>query len=244
MRCYREGSQESSTTTKREETAPRQETTLVLCYREKGWMLIVRPPISILDDRAAVAWETVLQFHLPEQSVVLDPTYGTGRIWGGDTRGHVVCAHDILADAPQDLFTLKVDHPEYISYFDGVVYDPPFLVDVMTTKDPRAASYGGYGYTDADLRRYMGAISDPLVDLLKPGGKFFVKCGDQYISKRRQLKLWHVDWVLAMQGAGLEIVDIFITRNRRISPTAYQVKNRPSNILVHGYFLVGKKPTD
>lgn len=201
-------------------------------------------PVSVLDGSAAQAFGEVLTFHLPPASKILDPTFGQGHLWDARVMSdYEVTKSDILPSYNQDLFSLADDHPEYIEYFDGVIYDPPYLIDVQRSNDPRSSDYGNYHHTEDDLRRFMTAVANPLKYLIKPGGKIIVKCSDQYINITRKLHLWHVDWLLAMQRGGYTIVDLFIQRYHRVSPTAYQVKNRPSNIIAHSYLLVGQKET-
>ncbi len=140
----------------------------------------------------------------------------------------------------QDIFRIKEERPEWEGAFSMVVYDPPYFVNVRKSKDPRENQYGGYDMTQGRLLRYMQWTGHTAPWLLRKGGKLIVKCADQYVVKERRLRLWHTEW-LRFVGAAFDIVDLFVYPYHRVSPTAYQVKDRPSSIISHTYLIVGQK---
>jgi len=203
----------------------------------------VRYPSSLLTGSASDAFSEVLGMHLRGDRV-LDATYGTGLSWSG-LRLPIrrVCADIDPKSAhvvKQDLFTAVLDRQEWIRAFDVVFYDPPYYFGVDASDDPRQSDYGGYAVTEAQLLRYMHAQAD-LARFLRPGGKLILKCADQYHVPSRRLYLHHLDWCEHMRKA-LTIVDFYVYRYHRVSPTAWQVKDRPCAVIGHTYFVVGEKP--
>lgn len=196
-------------------------------------------PISCLDGTAAAAFRTVLGFHL-EGDRVLDPTHGDAISWKGAPFPAGLVASDIKTGT--DLFMIVASHPEWRGWFDVVFYDPPYLLDVADdeTDDKRADAYGGYAHNEMDLLRYMLFVRDARA-LLRVGGKLIVKCQDQYVVATRRLWLHHLNWCAKIQDAGLSLVDFYVYRYNRTSPTAFQVKERPCAVIAHTYFIVAER---
>lgn len=204
---------------------------------------MARYPLSVLEGSAADAFGAVLRHHLPVGSRVLDPTFGEGLSWGPALlEQYTVQRTDLRPPWEQDLFSLLHSHPEYEGAFDAVFYDPPYLIGAARTSDPRTQTYGGYDGDEGGLQRFMEAIEDPLRRCLRPGGKIIVKCGDQYVPKLRRFRPWHFYWMQHILSAGLDLIDLYIYRYHRVSPTAFQVKDRPCAVIAHTYFLIGHKP--
>lgn len=206
-------------------------------------MNLARYPLSCLDGTAPAAFATVLGMHRGGGKV-LDLTYGTGRSWGerpddGITlvKADISGGKDVVA---QDLFAAVIDRPDWIGAFDVVYYDPPWFVDIgSSTKDPREAAYGGYSGNARSFDEYVTFVAT-LPSFLKPGGKAIVKCSDQFHVPTRRLLLLHVEWVRAVEAV-MDVVDFYVYRYHRVSPTAYQVKDRPCAVIAHSYFIVGQK---
>ena len=196
-------------------------------------------PLSCLTGTASEAFGTVLDFHLAGARKVLDPTYGDGLSWKGLSADKYDLTRSDIREG-QDAFTLSADRPDLLGAFDVVFYDPPYFIDVANSKDPRFAAYGGaYGQAAAALEAYMEFVSE-VPRFLVPNGKLILKCGDQYHVKTRRLLLHHLRWCEAIARSGLTLVDFYVYRYHRVSPTAYQVKARPSAVITHSYFVVGQ----
>lgn len=210
-------------------------------------------PTSCLDGSAAHAFGAVLGMHL-EGRRVLDVTYGDGLSWGeGDmfdnTRVYSprfgpidvdLTKSDIKPPYAQDLFALVRTRPEWAGVFDLLYYDPPWFIDIEgNSDDPRAEAYGGYGQQTCSLDRYVDAVRDLAVHL-RVGGKIVVKCSDQYHVPSRRLLLHHLQWCASVR-CWYDLVDFYVYRFHRVSPTAYQVKDRPCAVVSHSYFIVGQK---
>ncbi len=209
-------------------------------------------PRSVLTGNAAKAFRTVYDFHRGRRrGDTLDPTCGDRLWWGRQTNpdavSYAVPDHVLCSDAlpfkgctQQNLFGIKDQRPEWEGAFSMVVYDPPYFVNVNKSKDPRENLYGGYDMSMNRLFDYMRWTYNTAPWLLNANGKIIVKCADQYVVKDRELKLWHMNWVNYI-GEAFDIVDLFVYPYHRVSPTAYQVKDRPSSIIAHTYFIVGQK---
>lgn len=200
-------------------------------------------PVSCLDGSASAAFLTVLQMHLDGEAV-LDLTYGDGLSWGdaGLFAPAGLVRSDIKPPFNQDLFTAAHDHPEWRGAFDLVYFDPPYFFGVEASTDPRAEQYGRYDHDGAALSRYMAFVPE-IATFLRSGGKVIVKCGDQYHVPSRRLMLHHIEWCGWLTRA-FSLVDFYVYRYHRVSPTAYQVKDRPCAVVAHSYFIVGQLPGD
>lgn len=210
-------------------------------------------PLSIVDSehdgKMAAAFAKLMELHVPQSSKILDPTAGGRLLWANivsDEPSIFAPYYDItfsdIKELPnteqQNLSRVRVDRPQWFDAFDAVVYDPPYFIGASDTDDPREENYGTYDYSPSDLEEYMRLTHTVIPDLLKPRGKLILKCSDQFVVAERKFYLHHFEWLRYMQMA-FEIVDVMIYRYHRMSPTAFQVKNRPCSVIVHSYFFVG-----
>jgi len=195
------------------------------------------------------AFYQLMMLHVPQGSKVLDPTAGYHMLWGDNLSPGIfgadyeVTFSDIAGGKDNEQLNLsraRSDRPEWLDSFDAVVYDPPYFIGENEAKDPREAAYGGYAYSLQDLLEYMRLCHTVIPDLLKPKGKLIVKCSDQYVVSERKFYHHHYEWMRNILLA-FEITDIMIYRHHRMSPTAFQVKDRPCGVVMHTYYLVGEK---
>lgn len=217
-------------------------------------------PISIQDSlhdgKMASAFWKLLKLHVPSGSKILDPTAGEKLLWAGmpddqfelglEPKYDIVFSDINYEDSPgtsnyqQNLGRALDDHPEWVGVFDCVVYDPPYLIGENDTDDGRESQYGSYAFSLADLQMYMSWVPSVIYKLLKPEGKLILKCSDQYVVPERKFYLHHYEWLRRMTLA-FKIIDIMIYRHHRMSPTAFQVKNRPCGVVMHTYYLCGER---
>ena len=192
----------------------------------------------------------ILTFHIPPAGdiVLLDPTCGKKHLWVdfqkrnllGKTKleeyGKVVFSdiQDYGQEHVSDVADLNFNH-----LFDGIVYDPPYFFGYSGSTDPRREDYGDYIQTYEDLLWFMDVANQKFPSMLKDEGKLIVKCADQYQTQERKFYPHHITWVNKLSNYFL--VDQFVFIHHRISPTAFQVKNRPCSVIMHTYFLVFKK---
>ena len=195
-------------------------------------------------------FKEILTFHIPpsSQKVILDPTCGKKHLWaeylkptlGGENGlkqyGKVVFSdmRDYGQEIISDFKSLSFDYQ-----FDGIIFDPPYFFGYKGSNDPRRKDYGDYIQTYDDLIKFMNAANDKFPSLLKDDGKLIVKCADQYNTKERKFYPHHYTWINKLSN--FEIIDLFIFIHHRMSPTAFQVKNRPCSVIMHTYFLVFTK---
>ena len=195
-------------------------------------------------------FKEILTFHIPpsKTTMLLDPTCGRKHLWeeylkrdlSGKAKleqyGKIVFSDikDYGQESLSDVKTLDFDYK-----FDGIIYDPPYFFGYKGSNDPRREDYGDYVQTLEDLFEFMDVANKKFPHLLNDDGKLIVKCADQYQTKERKFYPHHYTWIKKLSD--FEIVDLFIFIHHRMSPTAFQVKNRPSSVIMHTYFLVFKK---
>ena len=195
----------------------------------------------------------ILNFHIPpsKDKMILDPTCGKKHLWTeyykSDLEGKIK-----INDYGKVVFSDIVDYgQEYVSdikdlrlddEFDGIIYDPPYFFGYSGSNDPRRQDYGDYIQTYEDLLWYMKFANSKFPQWLKDDGKLILKCADQYQTKERKFYPHHITWVNELKN--FNIIDTFVFVHHRLSPTAFQVKNRPCSVIMHTYFLVFKKSLD
>ena len=192
-------------------------------------------------------FKEILEFHIPPSKDVriLDPTCGKKHLWVN------FYAADLLGKTPFDeygeiIFSDKVDYNQEIvsdvddlifeKPFNGIIYDPPYFFGYQGSDDPRRQDYGDYIQTYEDLLWFMDIANEKFPDWLTSEGKLIVKCADQYQTNERKFYAHHHTWINRLSN--FQIIDLLIFTHHRISPTAFQVKNRPCSVIMHTYFLV------
>jgi len=189
----------------------------------------------------------ILTFHIPpsKDKVILDPTCGKKHLWieflrpnlYGKTKleeyGRVVFSD--IVDYGQEIVS-NIKDLEFDIQFDCIVYDPPYFFGYLGSKDPRREDYGDYTQTYEDLLWFMDFANKQFPGWLKRDGKLIVKCADQYQTKERRFYPHHYTWINRLTN--FNMIDCCIFIHHRMSPTAFQVKNRPCSVIMHTYFLV------
>lgn len=192
----------------------------------------------------------IMSFHIPpsKERRILDPTCGKKHLWTEflktnlsgeknlDQYGKVLFSD--LVDYGQELVS-NIEDLEFNYKFDGIVYDPPYFFGYKGSDDPRRNDYGDYIQSYDDLLWFMEIANDKFPNWLNTEGKLIVKCADQYQTKERKFYPHHDAWIQSLKNFNL--IDLFIFIHHRLSPTAFQVKNRPCSVIMHTYFLVFEK---
>ena len=190
----------------------------------------------------------ILTFHVvPGPDVrILDPTCGRRYLWEHfmlkslrtgrrliENYGKVVFSdiRDFGQETMSDFRQLNFDHE-----FDGIVFDPPYLFGYEGSVDPRREDYGDYGQDYEMLSGRMIVANAIFPEWLKEGGKIILKCSDQYQTKERKFYPHHIEWARLFDN--FDLIDLFIHVHHRMSPTAFQVKDRPCSVIMHTYFMV------
>jgi len=195
-------------------------------------------------------FKEILEFHVPpsKDTRILDPTCGKKHLWTdfytqtlkGDipinNYGEVIFSDivDYGQDIISDLKDLTFNEP-----FNCIVYDPPYFFGYKGSNDPRRKDYGDYIQDYEYLAWFMDFANDKFPEWLTDDGKLILKCADQYQTKERKFYAHHHTWINKLTN--FDIIDLMIFIHHRISPTAFQVKNRPCSVIMHTHFLVFKK---
>ena len=129
----------------------------------------------------------------------------------------------------------SIDELDYSNEFDCIVYDPPYFFGYEGSDDPRREDYGDYLQSYEDLLWFMDTANEKFPSILREGGKLILKCADQYQTVERKFYCHHNTWIQRLSN--FEITDMNVYVHHRISPTAFQVKDRPCSVIMHTYFL-------
>jgi len=201
----------------------------------------------------------ILTFHVPPGPDVriLDPTCGKRYLWEKFMKRSLRTGKQLIEDYGEVVFSdirelnqdVQADFrdlPEVFKArdidpkFDGVVLDLPYLFGYKGSDDEREDDYGGYDQTFKELRDKMYFANHMFPSLLKPNGKLILKCSDQYQTEERAFYPLHHFWgeIFNLPLGNFRWIDFFIYIHHRMSPTAFQVKDRPCSVIMHTYFMV------
>jgi len=195
-------------------------------------------------------FKEILTFHISpsKEKIILDPTCGKKHLWAEFLKKDLNSKFP-LEEYGKVIFSDRVNYGQEIVsnikdlkfdyQFDGIIYDPPYFFGYKGSTDPRREDYGDYIQTYNDFLWFMDFANEKFPEWLKPDGKLIVKCADQYNTKERKFYPHHYTWINRLSN--FNIIDLFIFIHHRLSPTAFQVKNRPCSVIMHTYFLVFKK---
>jgi len=211
---------------------------------------LAKYPISIHSGKVSKVFLEILSFHIPPtgNKLILDPTCGKKHLWTEfnktnmdgktilESFGRVVFSDikDYGQEFIADIFKMKPNIK-----FDTIIYDPPYFFGVDVSDDQREEDYGGYAQTYNELLNYIDIANDKMHLWLKDNGKLIVKCADQYNVKERRFYPHHITWAERLKN--WELIDIIIYQHHNMSPTAFQVKDRQTSVIMHTYFLVFRK---
>jgi hypothetical protein len=190
----------------------------------------------------------LLALHVEKGATVADITYGKGVFWR-----NIRPADYRLLPSDLKLGQCWRSLPYGDVSVDAVVFDPPYMEGLYRkTKDALAGSgthkafQESYSdgsvraegtdrkYHDAVLEAYLSVVPE-VKRILKPGGRFIVKCQDE-VSANRQ-KLTHVELVWALEASGFYCKDLFVVV-RRNAPGISRLLKQEHARKNHSYFLV------
>jgi len=196
-------------------------------------------PQSISNAEVSYRLKEIIQFHCPENANILDPTCGKQWLWQSfDLNNYNVTMSD-AGDFDQE-FVCKFEDLKFDKEFDAIVFDPPYISDFNRDSDnPRGEDYAVSNYSLNEVEYFVKKANEVFPKFLKEDGKVIFKCSDVYNTKSKKFMPLHVRWIELMNN--FELIDIMIHRVKSVSPTAYQVKNRPCSIVQHTYFLIFKR---
>jgi len=208
-------------------------------------------PVSCKEGELGRFFYNLFTFHIPliegeRKPKILDPTCGKKYLWVEFNKKRFGTEEKLIDDYEIVFSDLRDLGQEIVSDFrnlnfredlDAIVFDPPYFFGIDVSDDPRAEDYGGYHQTKQDLYKTISEASILFPNWLKRGGKLFLKCSDQFVVSEKRFYPLHVDWI-NLFSERFDLIDIFIYVYRRVSPTAYQVKDRPCSICNYTYILV------
>lgn len=189
------------------------------------------------------ALQMILEFHLFEEAVIIDPTPGNKHSWRFyltelDKHQFFSPKKFDIQFIPDDITTFQKtkEYVEENGPADAVYYDPPYLFGASGTKDYRTKDYGGYHYTFDEVRNFVAIANERIPGFLKDTGLLFFKYTDVFSLAERKYYPCFVLWPNVMTN--FEVVDHYIIQHHHISPTAWQVKDRPCGIVNYTYLTV------
>jgi hypothetical protein len=188
----------------------------------------------------------ILSLYAEDGNRIADITYGKGVFW----RNVNTARFDFY---PSDIKT-GVDCrelPYEDSFFDLVVFDPPYMEGLFRRDTAHLAGGGTYapfrefysnGHATENGPKYHDAVLDLYIRtsievrrVLKDKGFFVVKCQDE-VSANRQ-KLTHVELVYIYERLGFYCKDLFVVQ-RQNAPGVSRLLKQQHSRKSHSYFLV------
>lgn len=200
-------------------------------------------PFTCLQNRPfPEVFNQVLNFHLEENSLILDPTPGSEHSWS-KYREHQKHAPFMLTKPKYYYITYSTigisKLPKEVNrQYDAIFFDPPYIFDLPKNKDKRATDYGEYYHSRKEVADLMIQANRIFPQLLKPTGKLFLKYSDVFSVSKREYYFCINDWPLLFNN--FKVIDHYIIQHHHISGTAWQVKNRPCGIINYTYLTVFK----
>ncbi len=188
----------------------------------------------------------VLEYHLPEGAEIIDPTPGEKHSWKYYLREIQRCGffppkkftiHFIRDDISSFGETLK--HVKKNGPADAVFFDPPYIFGHTQSEDVRREDYGGYNYSFHGIQDLIRKANEILPTCLKKDGLLFLKYTDVFSLAERRFFLCAHLWTETLSN--FRPIDHYIIQHHHVSPTAWQVKDRPCGIVNYTYLTVYNK---
>lgn len=216
--------------------------------RVQGGVSTANVVLSARVDDNSVIFPDVLKLHVPIGSVVADLTYGKGVFWRNvDPESYRLLKSDLKLGSDWSDLSYE-DHS-----VDAVVFDPPYMEGLYRKTSEAMAGSGTHSafrqaysngkvednaakrkYHDAVLEAYLSVMPE-VRRILRPAGRFIVKCQDE-VSANRQ-KLTHVELIWALEKQGFYCKDLFVVV-RRNAPVIARLLKQEHARKNHSYFLV------
>jgi len=181
---------------------------------------------SILTGTASDAFISILNFHSnTKQDKIIDLTCGKLYSWK-DYEG--IFTNVTYIDKIDYRYNVVGDYTnlDYDKEFDIIYFDPPYFFDskFVNCKE-RNEQYGDNTQTYDELMTLIETSPVFIKRYLKDNGKLILKCQDQFFKEENKYYPLSLYWQNSFIEKGYDLIDLYIYDNRRISPTAYQVKN-------------------
>jgi len=209
---------------------------------------MVSKPITALQTKInfSQTLQRILEFHLFEGASIIDPTPGEKYSWqyylkeqrkSGFFPQMKFNLHFIDDDIHH--FANTENHVQEYGKADAIFFDPPYIFGSAWGQDVRRGDYGEYHHTFGDVANFLTNANLTFPDFLKEEGLLFLKYTDVFSLKERKFYFCASLWPPLFSN--FEVIDHYIIPHHHISPTAWQVKNRPCGIVNYTYLTVFRK---
>lgn len=190
--------------------------------------------------------QRVLEFHLDEGATIVDPTPGKKHSWQYYLKEikkpsllpisnfNVVFIEDDITS-----FALTTGWANIAGPADAIFYDPPYIFGTSQEQDSRVHDYGNYNYFEEAVAEFFSIANKMFPSFLKDDGKLFIKYTDVFSLQDREYFFCANKWPSILSN--FKVIDHYIIVHHHISPTAWQVKDRPCGIVNYTYLTVLKK---
>lgn len=192
--------------------------------------------------RFAQVFLQVLEFHLFEGAEIIDPTPGEKYSWEEyeqkKGKGFFPPMNFNIHFIPDDITTfLKTKaHVKENGPADAIFFDPPYIFGSKKGPDVRRKDYGEYDHNISDVKNFMQKANKCFPSFLKESGMMLLKYTDVFSLKERRFYFCAALWPSLFSN--FRVIDHYIIPHHHISPTAWQVKNRPCGIVNYTYLTV------
>mgnify|MGYP001612549367 FL=1 len=196
-------------------------------------------PLCLNTRPFSAAFREVLDFHLSDGAKILDPTPGKGYSWQQYRQD---CEENAYILFPRKQYSIHQDESFFTtstplqSKYDAVYFDPPYFFGLGQTSDPREKDYGNYNHEKENLCKLLIVANIRFPQVLQKTGKLFFKYSDFFSVKDRCFHFCIPLWIPILNN--FKVVDHYIIPHHRLTPTAWQVKNRPCGIVNYTYLSV------
>lgn len=119
---------------------------------------------------------------------------------------------------------------------DAIFFDPPYIFGRKKGNDVRSQDYGGYDYALEQVKDFITSANNNFPEFLKDKGLLFLKHTDVFSLEERKFYFCASIWPIILSN--FKVIDHYIVPPHHISPTAWQVKNRPCGIVNYTYLTV------
>jgi len=204
--------------------------------------------LSVLFSEQFDNFRHILEFYLGPEAIILDTTYGHGKLWQNVNRTKttsnmwIIISNDVDSKSPakyhypiEDLHLIAKIH----GLFDAVIYDPPYKYDVESYvffQDPKKDADWQPNKTKwsvLDQVQCAKKLNLSAPQLLKEDGLLIVKIMDTRF--KRELILNHK--IIMDMLTNFELIDLLIYVRLGVGV----FKNANVAQVAHGYYLVFKK---
>lgn len=181
----------------------------------------------------------ILDLHVPDGLIDLDPTYSKGKFYDNDIVDDPMEKFDLFPQTNDTLQANANNLPHLDESINSIMFDPPFLAG-YTGKKPTGIigeRFHGFRYM-VDIWKWYRECLIEFYRILNDKGVLIFKCQDTVSSGKQWFS--HVYIINEAEKAGFYCKNIFVllAKNRIIG---HNHKNQKHARKYHSYFLVFEK---